>query len=97
MSREMLWERKETELTWMLLDGNQQTILKKQELGGSWHILLSGGDWQFLVLCTWGMNAPSCSSILHALVRELNLQPLCSSFTEHSISLICFPGKELNS
>lgn len=64
MSQEMLWERKETELTWMLLDGNQQTILKKQELGGSWHILLSGGDWQFLVLCTWGMPPAALQSFM---------------------------------
>lgn len=45
MSRVMLWERKETELTWawMLFNRNQQTILQteEQERGGSRHVLLS--------------------------------------------------------
>lgn len=108
MSREMLWERKkETGLTWawMVFSGNQQTI------PGAWGILArppflvceqaQGGvarmDQFFSIFCTWGMPPAAFQSFISLFREELNLQPHCPSFTEHSISLMSFAGKGLKS
>lgn len=94
MSQEMLRERKKkTGLTWawMLFNRNQQT--QEQELGGSWHILLSQFgrrhrvDWQtwtrFSQHFAFGEGPQLLFNPYLLIKEELNLQPPCTSLTEH--------------